>query len=106
MTDDSQIVTAVSNLPSLALPPLGGLLGILIGYIALIGPLNYIILRRLDRREWAWITMPILIVGFAVGAYGFGSALRGSSATGIASTATGGGLTNAARMPGGAMTCV
>ncbi len=79
MTDDSQIVSAVSNLPSLALPPLGGLLLLLFGYIALIGPLNYIILRRIDRREWAWITMPVLIVGFAVGAYAFGSALRGSS---------------------------
>src|SRR4029079_16633676 len=42
-------------------------------------PLNYIVLRRIDRREWAWITMPVLIVGFAVGGYAFGSALRGSS---------------------------
>jgi hypothetical protein len=79
MTDDSQIVSAIGNLPSLALPPLGGLLLLLFGYIALIGPLNYLILRRLDRREWAWITMPVLIVGFAVGSYAFGSALRGSS---------------------------
>jgi hypothetical protein len=79
MTDDSQIVSAVGNLPSLALPPLGGLLLLLFGYIALIGPLNYIVLRRIDRREWAWVTMPILIAGFAVGAYAFGSALRGSS---------------------------
>jgi hypothetical protein len=79
IADDSQIVGAVSNLPSLALPPLGGLLLLLIGYIALIGPINYLVLRRIDRREWAWVTMPILIVGFAVGAYAFGSALRGSS---------------------------
>ena len=34
--------------------------------------------RRLDRREWAWVTMPALIAIFAVGAYGYGSALRGS----------------------------
>ena len=79
ISDDSQIVTAVSNLPSLALPPTGGLLLLLVGYIALIGPLNYLVLRRLDRREWAWFTMPILIVAFALGAYAFGSALRGSS---------------------------
>ncbi len=78
-SDDSQIVAAVSNLPSLALPPLGGLLLLLFGYIALIGPINYMVLRRIDRREWAWVTMPVLIVGFAVGAYAFGSALRGSS---------------------------
>lgn len=77
--DDSQIVGAVSELPVLALPPIGGLLILLLGYIALIGPINYIVLRRLDRREWAWVTMPILIAIFAVGAYGFGSALRGSS---------------------------
>ena len=79
ITDDTQIVQAVGNLPSLALPPLGGLLLLLFGYVALIGPINYLILRRLDRREWAWVTMPVLIVAFAVGAYGFGSALRGSS---------------------------
>jgi hypothetical protein len=77
--DDTQIVAAVGNLPSLALPPLGGLLLLLVGYVALIGPVNYLVLKRIDRREWAWITMPILIVGFAVGAYAFGSALRGSS---------------------------
>jgi hypothetical protein len=78
VADDSQIVGAVSQLPSLALPPIGGLLGLLLAYILLIGPINYIVLRRLDRREWAWITMPVLIAVFAVGAYVFGSALRGS----------------------------
>lgn len=75
--DDGQLVNAVSQLPELALPPIGGLLALLIGYIALIGPVNYLVLRRLDRREWAWITMPILIAVFAAGAYGFGAALRG-----------------------------
>ena len=78
ISDDSQILSAVQQLPSLALPPIGGLLLLLLGYIVLIGPINYLILRRLDRREWAWITMPILIALFAVGAYGYGSALRGS----------------------------
>lgn len=77
-SDDSQIVGAVSELPVLALPPIGGLLLLLLGYIVLIGPINYLVLRKLDRREWAWITMPALIAVFAVGAYGFGSALRGS----------------------------
>ena len=77
-SDDNMLVSAVSQLPSLALPPIGGLIGLLGAYILLIGPLNYLILRRLDRREWAWLTMPILIVVFTVGAYGFGAALRGN----------------------------
>jgi hypothetical protein len=76
--DDSQIVGAVSDLPALALPPIGGLVLLLFGYIALIGPVNYLVLKRLDKREWAWITMPALIAIFAVGAYVYGSALRGS----------------------------
>ena len=49
-------------------------IALLVAYILLIGPINYLVLRRLDRREWAWFTMPILIVVFAVGAYGFGAA--------------------------------
>jgi hypothetical protein len=76
--DDSQIVQAASQLPSLALPPIGGLVALIGGYILLIGPVNYLVLRRLDRREWAWVTMPALIVVFAVGAYAFGTLLRGS----------------------------
>ena len=44
----------------------------------LVGPINYLVLRRLDRREWAWVTMPVLIVVFSVGAFGLGRALKGS----------------------------
>lgn len=75
--DDGQLVNAVSQLPALALPPIGGLLALLAGYILLIGPINYLVLRKLDKREWAWVTMPVLIAVFAAGAYGFGAALRG-----------------------------
>ena len=76
--DDNMLVSAVSQLPSLALPPVTGLIVLLGAYILLIGPLNYVVLRRLNRREWAWLTMPLLIVVFTVGAYGFGAALRGN----------------------------
>ncbi|HWP64263.1 MAG TPA: hypothetical protein VNO86_12420 [Candidatus Binatia bacterium] len=97
VVDDSGLVSALTNLPALALPPIGGLLVLLVGYIVLIGPVNYLVLRRLDRREWAWISMPLLIVGFAVAAYGYGAALRGSDvivnevaiATGAAGTTEG-----------------
>src|SRR5688500_17809695 len=60
--DDSQIVYALQNLPSVDLPPIEQLLILLVAYIALIGPINYLILRRLDKREWAWVTIPALVV--------------------------------------------
>jgi hypothetical protein len=76
--DDSQIVSAVANLPSLALPATGALLVLLLGYIVLIGPVNYLVLRRVDRREWAWVTIPVLIATFTAGAYTVGFLVRGN----------------------------
>ena len=78
LVDDSTIVSAVMNLPSLALPPIGGIMVLLLGYILLVGPVNYLVLRRLDRREWAWVTVPALIVVFTAGSFGIGGLLRGS----------------------------
>jgi hypothetical protein len=75
--DDSQLLGALMNLPNLALPPIGGLLGLLAGYIILVGPVNYIVLRRLNRREWAWLTMPGLVVAFTIAAFVYGNTLRG-----------------------------
>ena len=78
LPDDSGIVGALNNLPAVGLPPIEQLFVLLVAYIVLIGPINYLVLRRLDRREWAWITMPVLIVVFSVGAFGLGRALKGS----------------------------
>ncbi|MHB8625834.1 MAG: DUF7408 domain-containing protein [Aggregatilineales bacterium] len=52
-----------------------GFLGL---YILLIGPLNYLVLRRLRRLEWAWFTIPVLIGLASVLAYSTGFNLRGS----------------------------
>ncbi|HVM30688.1 MAG TPA: hypothetical protein VM305_07985 [Candidatus Limnocylindrales bacterium] len=79
LPDESSIFfNALYNLPAVALPPIEQLFVLLLAYIALIGPVNYLVLRRLDRREWAWLTMPLLVAVFAVGSYGLGAALKGS----------------------------
>ena len=78
LVDDSQLVQAVYQLPALALPPTSGLLVIIAAYILIIGPINYLILKRLDRRELAWITMPVLVLAFAAASFGYGSFLRGT----------------------------
>jgi hypothetical protein len=78
LVDDSQLVQAAYQLPLLALPPTTGLLLILGAYILIIGPINYLILRRLDRRELAWVTMPVLVLTFAAASFGYGFLLRGT----------------------------
>jgi hypothetical protein len=69
------------TLPALRLLPLGSLLAFLALYIGLVGPANYLLLRRLDRREWAYVTIPLTVALFTAGAYGIGSAGRGGAAT-------------------------
>ncbi|MBA3689035.1 MAG: hypothetical protein H0W81_09430 [Chloroflexi bacterium] len=69
---------AVANLPSLALPPAELLLAVIVGYILLIGPVSYLVLRRLDRRELAWVVAPILALVFSGVSYGIGLSMKGS----------------------------
>jgi hypothetical protein len=76
--ENSIFQNALYNLPSVALPPIDQLFVLLVAYIALIGPVNYLVLRRLDRREWAWLTMPLLVGVFAVGSYALGASIKGS----------------------------
>jgi len=77
LLDDSQLVQAVYQLPLLALPPTSGLLILIGAYILIIGPINYFVLKRLDRRELAWITMPVLVLAFTAASFGYGFLLRG-----------------------------
>src|SRR5690606_27127283 len=69
---------ALNNLPELSVPPVELLLLVIVGYILLIGPLSYLVLRRLDRRELAWVTAPILVLLFTGCSYGIGLTLKGS----------------------------
>jgi hypothetical protein len=63
------------------LPAAFGLVAFLLAYVALVGPVNYLVLNRLNRREWAWLTIPLLIVIFSVMARAVGFNLRGNEAT-------------------------
>jgi hypothetical protein len=71
---------AANLVPGRGLPSTLHILGFLLVYILLVGPVNYIVLRKLDRRELAWLTIPILIIGFSGCAYVTGFQLRGYSA--------------------------
>jgi hypothetical protein len=68
---------AVNTIPGIQTPSILYILGFLLVYTILIGPVNYVILRKLDRRELAWITIPLLILGFSACAYVTGFQVRG-----------------------------
>ncbi len=73
-----QMNYALSNLPALDLPSIRWLALLLGVYILLIGPGNYLLLRRWRRLGWAWLTVPVLTLTFSVGSYGLGHRMRGS----------------------------
>ena len=50
---------------------------VIVAYILLIGPISYFVLRRIDRRELAWVTAPILVVLFTACSYGIGRTMKG-----------------------------
>lgn len=78
-----QSFNAVQNaleLPELGLPSILGFVGFLLVYILVVGPLNYLLLRRLDRREWAYFTIPLVVLVFSGAAYLWGNLGRGSEA--------------------------
>ena len=74
----SSMTGALGSLPTLQVPPAELLLAVIVGYILLIGPVSYVVLRRVDRRELAWVTAPILILLFSACSYGIGRSLKGS----------------------------
>jgi hypothetical protein len=49
----------------------------LIAYVVLVGPFNYLVLRRLKRLHLAWVTIPGLTLAFSVGAFTLSYLLRG-----------------------------
>ena len=71
----------VRQAPGFALPSALEMFGMLIVYILVIGPVNYVALRLIGRRELAWFTIPAIVVIFAVLAYFTGFSLRGTQAT-------------------------
>jgi len=73
-----QMTYALSRLPTLELPSIRGLGLLLILYVVLVGPVNYLVLRWRKRLHWAWISVPLITVVFSAGAFGLGYTLRGT----------------------------
>jgi hypothetical protein len=70
-------IRAVEAIPNLKPPSVLQIMGFLLAYTLLIGPANYLVLRRIDRRELAWLTIPAIVVVFTACAYVTGFQIRG-----------------------------
>ncbi len=81
IADSGQAAAAANLIKGLRLPDVFQL-GLFLGlYIIIIGPLNYLVLRQLGRRELAWITIPAIILACSAFTYMTGFSLRGTQAT-------------------------
>ncbi len=76
--DDYPALVAARALPSAALPAFWVVAGFLVLYVVCLGPLNFMVLRRLRRPELAWISIPVLVAGFTVLGLATGFRLRGN----------------------------
>jgi hypothetical protein len=74
---NSNLLSSVLQLPALQLPSFGVLLLFVVGYILAVGPLNFLVLRRMKRIDRAWITIPLTVLLFVVGTYSAGMVIRG-----------------------------
>lgn len=74
---EGNLASTLTSLPALEFPPLGLLAGLVAAYIVLVGPVTYLVLRRLDRQALGWVVVPTITVLFAALTYGLGYAQRG-----------------------------
>lgn len=59
------------------MPP-GFVLLFLVGYVLLVGPLNFLLLDRFKRRTLVWTTIPVIIAAFSYGGLNTGYLYRGT----------------------------
>lgn len=50
-----------------------GILLAIILYVVIVGPILYVVLKKIDKREYAWVIIPTLAVVVAVVLFGFGA---------------------------------
>lgn len=74
-----QLLDSVSKAPQLRMPPVSRIAWFLALYVFFLVPLNYAVLRLIDRRELAWVTIPVIVVAFSVWAYTEALSIRGKA---------------------------
>ena len=64
-----QLLSVIKKLPQLQTPPTSTIAWFLALYVFCLVPLNYFVLRGIDKREMAWLTIPAIAILFSVASY-------------------------------------
>ena len=81
--ENSVLSSAVQTVPGVSLPDPAVLGALLAGYVVVVGPLAYVLLRRLRRRDLLWVTVPVIagVATFLAYSTGLGASGRGLTLT-------------------------
>ena len=73
-----QLRSSLDRFSGVRLVPFGVVIVLVIVYIILIGPVDYFFLKKfVGRMQWTWVTFPLIVVVFSVGAYYLAYYLKG-----------------------------
>ncbi|PQV64942.1 putative membrane protein [Abditibacterium utsteinense] len=73
----AQLLGTLSKARQRDTPPVSQIAWFLALYVFVLVPLNYAVLRFIDRRELAWISIPVIVAAFSIFAYSAALSIRG-----------------------------
>lgn len=74
-----QILKGLSQVKQLKMPPVSQIAWFLALYVFFLVPVNYAVLRLMDKRELAWVTIPVIVAVFSIFAYSAALSIRGTA---------------------------
>lgn len=80
-SEDTMLVglrSALSRSPQLRTPAASSIAWFLALYVFFLVPVNYVVLRSVDRRELAWVTVPLIVAAFSMLSYAAAVRIKGT----------------------------
>jgi hypothetical protein len=75
----ASLMQSLTNAPALDLPAWWVIGALVLIYVLLVGPINYVVLRAINRRALAWMTVPVISIAASGAAYGASVLTKGTS---------------------------
>jgi hypothetical protein len=72
-----RLADAPYAIPQLDIPAFYIVAVFLLAYIVVLVPVNYFVLKAKDKKEYAWLTTPAIVLVFSIGAYMIGYGFKG-----------------------------